>query len=132
MHTHTQEDEHPLEFLQVVGMLKTQLRTGWVLRGVHRPESVADHMYRMAVLGFLAPAPYNTDKCIKMALVHDMAEALVGDITPHQGISKQEKYRMEHEAMQRIRSTLGDSRVAKEIYELWLEYEEQVSTLTSG
>lgn len=30
-----------------------------------------------------------------MALVHDLAESIVGDITPHQGITKPEKYRME-------------------------------------
>lgn len=30
-----------------------------------------------------------------MALVHDLAESIVGDITPHQGIAKTEKYRME-------------------------------------
>ena len=29
-------------------------RTGWVLRGVTDPESVADHMYRMSVLSLLS------------------------------------------------------------------------------
>lgn len=31
-----------------------------------------------------------------MALVHDLAESLVGDITPHDGVSKEEKYRLEN------------------------------------
>ena len=31
-----------------------------------------------------------------MALVHDLAESLVGDITPHDGVSKEEKYRREN------------------------------------
>ena len=35
------------------------------------------------------------DKTIKIALVHDLAEALVGDITPHDGISKEEKHKLE-------------------------------------
>lgn len=30
-----------------------------------------------------------------MALVHDLAEALVGDITPHCGVSETDKYTME-------------------------------------
>ncbi len=30
-----------------------------------------------------------------MALVHDLAESLVGDITPHDGVSKEDKYSME-------------------------------------
>jgi 5'-deoxynucleotidase YfbR-like HD superfamily hydrolase len=32
---------------------------------------------------------------MKLALVHDMAESLVGDITPYQGISKEEKHKKE-------------------------------------
>ena len=35
-------------------------RTGWVLRDVKEAESIADHMYRMAVMSFLAPE--NVDK----------------------------------------------------------------------
>ena len=30
-----------------------------------------------------------------MALVHDLAECLIGDITPHDGVDKAEKYRRE-------------------------------------
>lgn len=30
-----------------------------------------------------------------MALVHDLAESLVGDISPDDGVEKAEKYRME-------------------------------------
>lgn len=28
-------------------------RTGWVRRGIKKPESIADHMYRMATMAFL-------------------------------------------------------------------------------
>jgi 5'-deoxynucleotidase YfbR-like HD superfamily hydrolase len=28
------------------------------------------------------------NKCVRMALVHDMGEAIIGDITPHDGVSK--------------------------------------------
>lgn len=34
-------------------------------------------------------------RCIKLALVHDMAECIVGDITPSDNISKAEKHRRE-------------------------------------
>ena len=30
-----------------------------------------------------------------MALVHDLAESMVGDITPHDGVSKEDKYQRE-------------------------------------
>ena len=31
-------------------------RTGWVKRGVHQPESIADHMYRMSMMGLICGA----------------------------------------------------------------------------
>ncbi len=34
-------------------------------------------------------------RCIRMALVHDLAESIVGDWTPYDGVSKVEKYRRE-------------------------------------
>ena len=41
----------------------------------------------------------HNSRCIKMALVHDMAEAIVGDITPFCGISKEEKHKREVDAI---------------------------------
>ena len=41
-----------IEFFRVVGSLKHLPRKGWVLRGVDRPETVASHMYRMAIMSF--------------------------------------------------------------------------------
>lgn len=37
----------------------------------------------------------NVAHAMKIALVHDVTEAIVGDITPHCGVSKEEKFRME-------------------------------------
>jgi putative hydrolase of HD superfamily len=46
-----------------------------VRSGIQNPESVADHMYRMAVMGLLVNGTeYDHVKCLKLALVHDMAE----------------------------------------------------------
>jgi putative hydrolases of HD superfamily len=66
------------------------------------------------------------NKCVIMSIVHDMAEAKVGDITPHCGVSKHDKHRMEREAMEEIVSMIrsNGSVMADEIYSLWLEYEE--------
>ena len=68
----------------MVGKLKTLKRTGWVNNGVALPESVADHMYRMAMCSFLITDPVlDRARLMKLAVVHDLAEALVGDIVPH-------------------------------------------------
>lgn len=58
-----------------------------------------------------------------MAIVHDLAEAIVGDIAPSSNVSKQEKFCLESEAMEHMASQLGHSKEALEIQALWLEYE---------
>lgn len=54
-------------------------------------------MYRMGLLAFLIENP-EIDKlrCMQIGLVHDLAESLVGDITPFCGVSKEEKHRLEN------------------------------------
>lgn len=113
----------------LIGKLKATKRAGWVYHGVPSPESVSDHMYRMAIMCFLLPAQQgqgdrniNREKCIKLALVHDMAECIVGDITPHDRVPKEEKHKREKEAMEVLQSRLAGE-VGKELFELWLEYE---------
>lgn len=118
-----------LKFMSLVGKLKSTKRTGWVYRGVQSPESVSDHMYRMAIMSFLLSgrkndANINRDRCIKLALVHDMAECIVGDITPFDGVSKEEKHKREKQAMEYLSSLLGEE-VGKEFSSLWQEYEAQ-------
>lgn len=118
-----------LAFTQLVRLLKTQPRTGWVDRGVPRPltESIADHMYRMAVIAMALPrAKVDVDRCVKIAVVHDMAELLVGDITPFGGVSKPEKHRREYETMQLLQLIVApyNAEFADELMDLWLDYEE--------
>lgn len=63
-----------------------------------------------------------------MALIHDMAEALVGDITPVDGVSKVEKSRREADTMDYMTKTLlgnVDSGTAgASMREIWQEYED--------
>ncbi|XP_051881262.1 HD domain-containing protein 2 [Pristis pectinata] len=116
-----------LQFIRFIGQLKRVPRTGWVYRNVKKPESVSDHMYRMAVMAFLIEdQKLNKERCIKLALVHDMAECIVGDIAPADNISKEEKHRREEEAMKRLTGLLSND-ASKEILELWQEYENQSS-----
>lgn len=79
-------------------------RTGWVLRDVTDCESISGHMYRMSILTFLLDGSegLNQIRCMELALVHDLAESLVGDITPFCGVSKEEKKIMELKAMEDI------------------------------
>ncbi|XP_058422339.1 5'-deoxynucleotidase HDDC2 isoform X1 [Diceros bicornis minor] len=89
---------HLLRFLRLVGQLKRVPRTGWVYRNVERPESVSDHMYRMAVMALVTKDDHlNKDRCVRLTLVHDMAECIVGDIAPADNVPKEEKHRREEE-----------------------------------
>lgn len=118
-----------LAFTQIVRLLKTQPRTGWVDRGVPREktESIADHMYRMSIIAMAIPnREIKIDRCVKIALVHDIAESLVGDITPFGGVTKAEKHRRELDTIDYLVKVVSpyNSEFAQEMKELWLEYEE--------
>jgi putative hydrolase of HD superfamily len=74
-----------LAFLRLVGKLKQLRRKGWVDRGVHEPESVADHSFRLALLAWIvgqSVAGADPARMALLALVHDLPEALAGDRTP--------------------------------------------------
>lgn len=80
--------------------LKDLARAGWRRVGVAAPESVAAHSWGVAFAALLRCPPHlNREKVLIMAILHDLAEVRVGDITPHDGISKAEKHRLEHAAM---------------------------------
>lgn len=118
-----------IDFLTLLHRLKSTKRTGWVRRGIKDPESIADHMYRMGIMALISNdiPGVDRDKCIKMAIVHDIAEAIVGDITPADGVPKEEKSRREREALDQMCQLLGAVPTANEITQLWMEYEENSS-----
>lgn len=79
--------------------LKDLERAGWRRAGIEQPESVAAHSWGVAWLVINhAPEHINTLRALELALVHDVPEVMVGDITPHDGISKSEKYARELKA----------------------------------
>lgn len=110
-----------------VGALKNLPRTGWVHRKVpERIESVAEHSFRVAVLGlFLQDPTLDTHRIVSMSLLHDLAESIAGDITPHQGISDEEKKKMEEDAMSKILGGLVRPKEYEFIIELWKDYEDK-------
>ncbi|KDR15029.1 HD domain-containing protein 2 [Zootermopsis nevadensis] len=114
-----------LEFLHLVGRLKNIKRTGWVLHQVEGPECIAGHMYRMGIMTFLLDDKGSVDKtrCLKLAVVHDLAECIVGDITPRCGVAPEEKHRREDAAMKDLAQLAGPC--GAELYGLYKEYEEQ-------
>ena len=111
--------------------LKRLYRQGWLKRGVPEPacESVADHVFGTAILALLSAgrAPFqdaDPGRACRMALAHELGEVYAGDITPVDGISKEEKYRLERESLLRV---LAGAPGAEELLALWEEFEEGAS-----
>ena len=70
-----------IDFTTFIGKLKTTYRHCYTAE--NRPESVADHSWRIALMAMLCKDEFpevDIDKVIKMCLVHDFGEAVTGDI----------------------------------------------------
>jgi putative hydrolases of HD superfamily len=81
-----------VRFLHRIKLLKTSPRTGWIDRGVPpgEAESIADHSFRTAFLAWMAASAepeLDSDRVLKLALVHDLAEAITGDIPPYDAVA---------------------------------------------
>lgn len=106
--------------------LKDELRTGWVLRNIEAPESVAAHTWGTASLCLLyaGRADVDRERAITMALIHDLGEARTGDIATRaedgrETISAAEKEAAERNAVTDLVSPFEDG----ELVSLWEEYE---------
>ncbi len=113
-------------FIAEAGKLKRLQRTGWVESGVPDPESVADHSFRVALIALILAEEKELDalKTVRMALIHDLAEAEIGDLTPAQKEASPEAAKQaEEEAMEQLiaklpKSIRGDYGAAwREFYE---------------
>ncbi len=86
----------PARLLRAALALKDLPRAGWLRVGIAHPESVAAHSFGVALNALLlCPPGLDREKILIMALIHDLAEARVGDITPHDNVPPAEKHRRE-------------------------------------
>ena len=86
---------------------------------------MADHSWRvalMALVGAEGTSGLDTARAVQIALVHDLAEAIVGDIAPGDGVPAEEKHRREAAAMEQLGGVLGGC-AGERVRALWDEYE---------
>ena len=106
--------------------LKQLYRQGWLRRGVppERCESVAEHCFAMAMLGWwIADAHFpqlDRDKILRMTLAHELGEIYTGDIIPADQIPVEEKHRQEREGLLRVVGKLPNG---EQYLALWEEFE---------
>jgi putative hydrolases of HD superfamily len=103
--------------------LKALPRAGWVRAGVPDPESVAAHTWGVSTLVLLLlPPGLDRERALTYATLHDVAEAWVGDITPHDGVSPDDKAARERGAMRAWCARLPNG---AELLARWEAYEAQ-------
>lgn len=81
-----------IEFLAVAERLKCNTRHSWTSTGRH--ESVAEHSWRLCLMAMLAAdefPEFNMVKVLKMCLIHDLGEAITGDIPAFYKTAEDEK-----------------------------------------
>jgi len=100
----------PSEFFRATGVLKTIKRKGWTKAGIADQESVADHSFRMAIIGAYLSEEAKLDpaKIIRMCLIHDLAESEIGDLTPEEKISQEAHRKDEDRVCRTIFASLPD------------------------
>ena len=118
-----EEIEGVLVFLQGAERLKTVTRSGWTSAG--QPESVAEHTWRLCLMAMLlyGRAPdVDLARLLKMCLIHDLGEAIGGDVPAplqSEAVRKSDRERLD------LLELIGPlpSSLQREILELWDEYE---------
>lgn len=120
--------EKLLDFFEIAGKLKKAIRFS-AARKI-KGDSSADHSWRVALMAFTVTRELklkiNVEKAMKIALIHDIAEGVTGEIDARHvyfgKISKKEKSKLETKAMKKIERVLPE-KLGSEIWKLWTEYE---------
>lgn len=112
-----------IQTLLEIARLKSLQRAGWKRKGIEAAESVAGHSWGISFLVLLlAPDQLNKELALSYAVLHDLPEIRVGDLTPHDNIPSAEKHRREHQAMADLCDALPEG---DRLQVLWEEYEAQ-------
>lgn len=121
------KEQNVITYYLICNRLKNVIRTGWKDWNVQRErlESVAEHVYGVQMLAIAMHSEFEYDidiqKVIFMLAIHELGETIIGDLTQFQ-ISKEEKEKIEHEAVHNI---LKDLINGQQIEELFLEFDAQ-------
>jgi len=148
--------EDLIEFFLKTGEVKRLKQRGLVLRGIKDPARVGGHSFRTAimawVLGKTEEEKLDTNRLIKIILLHDLVGGYAGDLTPYEAViwktepenfkemytkwvrlSKEEKEKFseqqrnqERKAFEELMRALPKNLVA-ELKGLWEEYDQRLT-----
>lgn len=123
------KEESVISYYVLCNRLKNVIRTGWLNWNVERDrvESIAEHVFGVEMLAIAMKSQYEYDidieKVIFMLAIHELGETVIGDITQFD-MPKDEKERIEHEAVHEILSEMLDG---EEIEKLFLEFDSHLT-----
>tara|TARA_B110001454_G_C12643373_1_gene402216 strand:+ start:341 stop:865 length:525 start_codon:yes stop_codon:yes gene_type:complete len=109
-------------FFQIAGLKKLP-RSGWKIKlGLDDSESVAEHSYMMSVMSMVLAdmKSLNSEKVIKMSILHDWAESKIGDFMPDE-IGYDKKSELENYAMTEILGLLPQ-KIQSDYQDMWNEF----------
>jgi len=120
-----------IKFFEVTNILKRLPRTGWLVKGINNPESIAAHSFStiiMALVIGIERKDVDLQKLLIMAIIHDLGESYLGDLTPSSiellG-GNENKKKLEKKAITRLFELLDENKRKKllEIYEQYINNE---------
>jgi len=126
-----------IKFFEATNVLKRLPRTGWLLKGINEPESIAAHSFSTILLALIigiGRKNIDLQKLLMMSILHDLGESYLGDLTP---VSiellggKESKKKLEKEAITQLFELLDEDRRQKllEIYEQYINKETEEARL---
>lgn len=123
--------EEIVEFSKLIGNLKKNKRTGWITKAnIENAESVADHTFRTAILAMVIGdvRKLDTEKMIRMALLHDLEESVMGDldVKTKKKLGQKEVKKMEINSIEKILGKLPEE-LKNKYMALWNETKEKKS-----
>jgi putative hydrolase of HD superfamily len=121
---HNQTAHNLLKLYTQVGTLKLLPRTGWLQRGIPNAESVAEHTFGVVALAMLIGdtiPELDRGKLLAIAMLHDMAEALLSDLpaSARRFIGAERKHEAERRAQEEMFAEFPNCR---DYVALWEEY----------
>lgn len=119
-----------MKFYLLATKLKYKIRAGWDKDGwnvkAERIESIAEHVYGVCILAISIDSEFDVnidiERVIKMLVLHEIGESIIGDITPFDVVTIEEKNDIEHNAWKKLLNGLIKE---EELYSLLIEFDER-------
>lgn len=119
-----------LRFYYYNHTLKSKVRTGWdkehwnIASGNERVEMISDHIIGTIGLAYAFGSEFkydfDVDGILKTLIIHEIGEAIIGDITPFDNVTVEQKHEIEHKAMKEV---IGNLNKRDELYQSLLDFD---------